>query len=99
MNLAHWYTSEISVTVFYFMARSPAGLSSLVRKTINCPQFVLDSDSNLVVSWLVGGRDSGYAMELMDDLAKRLANRVQLNFCRIHKSLRVAPAMVAGLTD
>lgn len=73
MNLAHWYTSEISVTVFYFMARSPAGLSSLVRKTINCPQFVLDSDSNLVVSWLVGGRDSGYAMELMDDLAKKAA--------------------------
>jgi IS1 family transposase len=38
----------------------------------------LDSDSKLMVSWLVGGWDSGYAMDLMDDLAKRLANRVQL---------------------
>ena len=26
----------------------------------------------------VGGRDSGYAIDLMDDLAKRLTNRVQL---------------------
>jgi 3-methyladenine DNA glycosylase/8-oxoguanine DNA glycosylase len=32
----------------------------------------------LIVSWLVGGRDSGYAIEFMDDLRSRLANRVQL---------------------
>jgi IS1 family transposase len=38
----------------------------------------LDADSKLVMSWLVGGRDSEYAMAFMDDLAKRLANRVQL---------------------
>ena len=38
----------------------------------------LDSDSKLIVSYLVGGRDSGYALEFMDDVAKRLANRVQL---------------------
>jgi len=38
----------------------------------------LDADSKLVLSWLVGGRDSEYAMGFMDDLAKRLANRVQL---------------------
>jgi len=38
----------------------------------------IDADSKLVMSWLVGGRDSSYAMGLMDDLAKRLANRVQL---------------------
>ncbi len=38
----------------------------------------LDSDSKLIVSWLVGGRDSNYAIELMDDLRSRLANRVQL---------------------
>ncbi len=30
------------------------------------------------MSWMVGGRDSEYAMAFMDDLAKRLANRVQL---------------------
>ena len=38
----------------------------------------LDADSKLIVSYLVGGRDSEYAIEFMDDVAKRLANRVQL---------------------
>ncbi len=38
----------------------------------------LDADSKLIISWLVGGRDSGYAIEFMDDLCARLANRVQL---------------------
>lgn len=38
----------------------------------------LDSDSKLIVSYLVGGRDSEYANAFMDDLAGRLANRVQL---------------------
>jgi IS1 family transposase len=38
----------------------------------------LDADSKLIVSWLVGGRDSEYAMVFMDDLRGRLANRVQL---------------------
>ena len=38
----------------------------------------LDSDSKLIVSWLVGGRDGEYAIEFMDDLHSRLANRVQL---------------------
>ena len=38
----------------------------------------LDSDSKLIVSFLVGGRDSGYALEFLDDVKRRLANRVQL---------------------
>ena len=38
----------------------------------------LDSDSKLIVAWLVGGRDSEYAAAFMDDLASRLATRVQL---------------------
>ncbi len=38
----------------------------------------LDSDSKLIISWLVGGRDSEYAIAFMDDLRSRLANRVQL---------------------
>ena len=38
----------------------------------------LDRDSKLIVSWLVGGRDGGYAIAFMDDLRSRLANRVQL---------------------
>jgi IS1 family transposase len=38
----------------------------------------LDAQSKLAVSWYVGGRDSDAAMIFMDDLAKRLTNRVQL---------------------
>ena len=38
----------------------------------------LDSDSKLIVSWLVGGRDGEYAIAFIDDLRARLANRVQL---------------------
>jgi len=38
----------------------------------------IDADSKLIISWLVGGRDAGYAHEFMQDVASRLANRVQL---------------------
>jgi IS1 family transposase len=38
----------------------------------------IDADSKLIVSYLVGGRDAGYATEFMQDVASRLANRVQL---------------------
>ncbi len=127
----------------------------------------LNSDTKLILSWQVGGRDAEYALALMDDLRGRLANRVQLttdghkaylsaveeafgadidygmlvklygpeisgqgherkyspseclgarkdrinhchalalyfvfyNFVRVHKTLRVTPAMAAGVTD
>src|ERR1700730_2236388 len=38
----------------------------------------IDAASKLLISWLVGGRDSDYAIAFMDDLRSRLANRVQL---------------------
>ena len=38
----------------------------------------LDADTKLLVTWLVGGRNSDYAIAFMDDLRDRLANRVQL---------------------
>lgn len=38
----------------------------------------IDADSKLIVSYLVGGRDSEYAIEFMDDVASRLSNRVQI---------------------
>ncbi len=90
----------------------------------------IDADTKFIASWFVGGRDGECAMWFMDDLAKRLANRVQLthmrrftrltnafskkvenhahsmalfttyyNFVRIHKTLRVTPAMAAGVSD
>lgn len=38
----------------------------------------IDADSKLMISWMVGGRDAGTAGVFMDDVAARLANRVQL---------------------
>ncbi len=38
----------------------------------------LCADSKLICNWVVGGRDAGYASALMEDLADRLNNRVQL---------------------
>jgi len=38
----------------------------------------IDADTKLIVSWLVAGRDAGSAHEFIQDVAKRLANRVQM---------------------
>lgn len=38
----------------------------------------IDADTKLVVSYLVGGRDGGWAMEFMQDCADRIRNRVQI---------------------
>ena len=38
----------------------------------------LDGDSKLVISWTVGGREANTAEHFIEDLAGRLANRVQL---------------------
>ena len=38
----------------------------------------LDADTKLMISWRVGDRDATYANELMQDVASRLTNRVQL---------------------
>lgn len=38
----------------------------------------IDADSKLIVSWFIGARDSYSAKLFIDDLASRLANRVQL---------------------
>lgn len=38
----------------------------------------LDADTKLVLSWLVGLRDAGYAHEFMRDVAARITSRIQL---------------------
>ncbi len=52
--------------------KAPAGAGDVWTWT------ALDADSKLIVGWLVGGRDAEYANEFMQDVASRLANRVQL---------------------
>lgn len=38
----------------------------------------IDADTKLVVSYLVGGRDGGWAKDFMEDCAGRIRNRVQI---------------------
>jgi IS1 family transposase len=38
----------------------------------------IDADTKLCVSYLVGGRDAGWATEFMEDCASRIHNRVQI---------------------
>lgn len=38
----------------------------------------IDADTKLIVSYLVGGRSTGYARKFIEDLASRLTHRVQL---------------------
>jgi len=38
----------------------------------------IDADTKLVISYLVGGRDAGWAMEFMEDCASRIRGRVQV---------------------
>lgn len=47
----------------------------------------LDADSKVIVSYLVGGRDAEHAAWFIDDLAARLANRVQLTSADHHAPL------------
>jgi IS1 family transposase len=51
---------------------APAGAGDLWTWT------ALDADTKLMISWFVGDRDAGYAAALVDDVAARLATRVQL---------------------
>lgn len=38
----------------------------------------LDADSKLIISWLVGGRDTEYAIAFMNDVRERVSTRIQL---------------------
>nr|VFJ98033.1 MAG: DDE domain-containing protein [Candidatus Kentron sp. H] len=57
-----------------------------VPNAVNAPEeagdvwtwTAMDSDTKLIISYLVGGRDAEYANEFMHDVAGRLTHRVQL---------------------
>ena len=53
-------------------------LKALATLGLGRPSTLIASLSSRIVSYLVGGRDGEYAMWFIDDLASRLANRVQL---------------------
>ncbi len=59
----------------------------------------IDADTKLVMSWLVGRRDWQYAQVFIDDLASRLANRVQLSTDGHHAYLDAVENAFAGEID
>lgn len=59
----------------------------------------LDSDSKLVPTWRLGDRSSATAIDLMDDLRARLANRVQLTSDGHRAYLEAVEGAFAGDID
>lgn len=59
----------------------------------------IDADSKLVISYLIGARDAGYAWEFMKDVAERLSNRVQLTTDGHKPYLMAVDAAFAGDID
>jgi IS1 family transposase len=59
----------------------------------------IDADSKLAVSWLVGSRDEHDAIQFVDDLAGRLANRVQLTSDGHNAYLYAVDAAFGGQVD
>ncbi len=49
----------------------------------------IDANTKLCVSWLVGGRDAGWAYDLMQDCAERVRGRLQLT-TDVHKAYLTA---------
>lgn len=59
----------------------------------------IEADTKLVLSWMVGERDAGFATEFLRDVADRVSNRVQLT-TDAHKMYLVAvPAGFHGDVD
>ena len=56
----------------------------------------LDADSKLIVSYLCGGRDASWGLSFMEDLASRLATRVQITTDG-HKAYAIAVEGVFGM--
>ena len=69
--------------VWTFTAAKQANVQNMKQPVENAGDTwtwtAIEADTKLLISWLVGGRDSDYAIAFMDDLRERLANRVQLS--------------------
>ena len=59
-------------------ANTPPNMRGKLQRGDVYTWVALDSDSKLVISWLVGTRGAAYASAFMKDVASRLAHRVQL---------------------
>jgi IS1 family transposase len=59
----------------------------------------IDADSKLVIGWMVGERDTQSARAFLDDVAGRLANRVQITTDGHKMYLNAVPDAFAGEVD
>jgi IS1 family transposase len=59
----------------------------------------IDADTKLVISYLVGGREAGFAADFLKDVAERLSNRVQLTTDGHKMDLRAVPAAFGNDID
>lgn len=59
----------------------------------------IDADTKLIVSYLVGLRDGGYATEFMNDVAGRLTHRVQLTSDGLKSYLEAVEDAFGGDVD
>lgn len=70
---------EIWSFVYAKAKNVPARLSGMFGVGDVWTYTAIDADSKLCISWLVGLRDGGTATEFMQDVAGRLAHRIQLS--------------------
>lgn len=59
----------------------------------------IDADTKLIPSWFVGGRDAASGRIFIDDLASRLANRIQLSSDGHKVYLQAVEAAFGGVID
>lgn len=62
----------------------------------------IDADTKLVMSWFVGNRDAesaGFFMQFMQDVASRIANRMQLTTDGLHAYLKAVDNAFQGEID
>lgn len=78
-NLSCWRIQCDEIWSFVYTKEKNCTLNMKVSGAGDCWTWVgMDADTKLVCAWLVGGRDPDTAMTFMEDLAGRLATRVQL---------------------
>jgi IS1 family transposase len=78
LKCRHIQCDEIWSFVYAKQANAPESMKAQGRAGDVWTWTAMDADSKLMVSWLVGGRDAGYAQAFIEDLASRLASRVQI---------------------
>jgi IS1 family transposase len=57
------------------------------------------ADTKLVACWRLGARNSATALRFVVDLSAVALNFFAYNYIKIHRTLRVTPAMAAKVTD